>query len=263
MKKYISRNSVWIAILGFLFVGFFRLSITGDLQYYLHKKMFPFVYFATLILGALLCFELWNLKNKERRSFDKGIVLFFIPMCALLIQPTSLQLDGNILQRFHIKEPAFALSIPGVTKEKDYSQMTAEELGLLTEETLFYQSEKKKHSFLSDLDEIYDTQRNDVKEYTLEGFVLKDSNFRDDQIFVARTIITCCVADAMIDGVLCEGEELKEIQNNQWVRVTGIIRRMEKKEEAERLEPSDSHIVLDVERIEVIDPIDPPYIYAY
>lgn len=262
MKRYFSKDMLWTVTLGFLFVFCFKLCIKGELNYYLHMKMFPFVYFMTLGLGVLFCFELWNLKNRDKASFDRGVVLFLIPICALMVKPASLQMDRAVFQRFDWSAPAFALSIPGVTKEKDYSKMTAQELGLITQDTLFYQSENKKDRFLSALDKIYDMERNDSEEYTLEGFVIKDETFQKDHAFIARTVITCCVADSTVDGVLCEGKEIGKLKNNQWVRVKGTVRRGEKKASTEFI-PSQSHVVLEVSQVEEIEPIDPPYVYTY
>lgn len=61
------------------------------------------------------------------------------------------------------------------------------------------------------------------KEIEIVGFVYKQPDLEDDQFVVARFGITCCVADASVFGILSTGGEMLEVEEDEWIRVTGYL----------------------------------------
>ena len=56
------------------------------------------------------------------------------------------------------------------------------------------------------------------------GFVYKDPKAGAGRFWVARFTVSCCVADASAIGMLVLSDNtVKDLQNDQWVRVTGKI----------------------------------------
>ncbi|HEY9076898.1 MAG TPA: TIGR03943 family protein [Anaerolineaceae bacterium] len=56
------------------------------------------------------------------------------------------------------------------------------------------------------------------------GFVYHAPNQPEDEFYVSRFAITCCVADASAVGIVVSWKEAAALPSNRWVRVRGIMR---------------------------------------
>lgn len=254
-----------MVLLSVLFALLLRFVVKGDLYYYLHPKMFKFIYMAIVILALLAGYEFFSYGKKTVSS--KGAVLFLLPVFIMVLRPHTLEGGEMIQNRFYRKTPKqvskVRVEFPGMSREKGYADRTAEELGILSLEDLNTLQSRNRDPFLIQMEQIYDVEQDVDKEYTVEGFVIKDASFEKDRFFLGRMVITCCIADAMIDGVLCEIESAAEVEPNSWVRVRGRVHRDVKKTGGDRFDLTDSDVVLKLTEIEGIVPPDPPYVYAY
>jgi putative membrane protein len=61
------------------------------------------------------------------------------------------------------------------------------------------------------------------KEITMLGFVLKEKKFPSNQFGLARYVITCCSADAMPDGFICEYKNASHFSEGDWLNIRGNI----------------------------------------
>ncbi|GAE33557.1 TIGR03943 family putative permease subunit [Halalkalibacter akibai] len=61
------------------------------------------------------------------------------------------------------------------------------------------------------------------KTIEIVGFVYREPEFEDNQLVVARFGMTCCVADASVFGTMIEADEASQLENDTWVRVTGVL----------------------------------------
>ena len=55
------------------------------------------------------------------------------------------------------------------------------------------------------------------------GFVFRDERFAADQFMVTRFVVSCCVADANVAGMVVEAPETATLADDQWVRVRGVL----------------------------------------
>jgi uncharacterized repeat protein (TIGR03943 family) len=55
------------------------------------------------------------------------------------------------------------------------------------------------------------------------GFVFRDERFDTDQFMVTRFVVSCCVADANVAGLVVRWPQAAELPADQWVEVTGTI----------------------------------------
>ncbi len=93
------------------------------------------------------------------------------------------------------------------------------------------------------------------KELEIVGFVYRELDFTDNQIVIARFGLSCCVADASVYGTLSTGDMVKGLENDQWVKVTGVI---------SKTTYNDWELpYLHIKELEVIDQPSQPYIYEY
>jgi putative membrane protein len=91
------------------------------------------------------------------------------------------------------------------------------------------------------------------KKIEMIGFVYREENFSENQMVVARFGLSCCVADASVYGTLSTGEMVKDLQDDQWIRVTGTIT---------KTEYNDWTLpYIQIEQLDKIEQPDQPYIY--
>ncbi|MFD1739226.1 TIGR03943 family putative permease subunit [Bacillus salitolerans] len=91
------------------------------------------------------------------------------------------------------------------------------------------------------------------KQIEMVGFVYREENFTEDQMVVARFGLSCCVADASVYGTLSTGEMVKELNEDQWIRVTGTI--------TKTIYNDWTLPYIQIEQLEKIEQPDQPYIY--
>lgn len=68
-----------------------------------------------------------------------------------------------------------------------------------------------------------DIQKYKGKQIKLKGFIYKEEDFEQDQLVLARFLITHCVADASIVGFLSEHPDASSLKTDTWIEATGIL----------------------------------------
>ena len=61
------------------------------------------------------------------------------------------------------------------------------------------------------------------KSIEITGFVLRKDGFDDNQFVMGRGLITCCLADSAIVGVMATGDDFEQYKENQWLWVRGRL----------------------------------------
>jgi uncharacterized repeat protein (TIGR03943 family) len=59
------------------------------------------------------------------------------------------------------------------------------------------------------------------KEADVIGFVYKDPRSKENEFWVSRFAVSCCVADASALGLLVQTDQAASLKTDSWVRVTG------------------------------------------
>lgn len=62
------------------------------------------------------------------------------------------------------------------------------------------------------------------KEITMLGFVFKDPELEPGQFGLVRYVMTCCSADAVPDGFICEYKDGENFKEGSWFNIKGVIR---------------------------------------
>ena len=85
------------------------------------------------------------------------------------------------------------------------------------------------------------------------GFVYRDGRSGENQFWVSRFAVSCCVADAAALGLLVQTDQAKSLKTDTWVRVTGKLSAAEfAGEKLPAIVP---------EKIEPVAQPDQPYLY--
>lgn len=84
--------------------------------------------------------------------------------------------------------------------------------------------EMKNHVFSTYYDEIQmDIDKFKGREIELKGFIYKEEGLKQDQLVLARFLITHCVADASIIGFISEIPEASSLEENTWIEAKGVL----------------------------------------
>jgi putative membrane protein len=93
------------------------------------------------------------------------------------------------------------------------------------------------------------------KKIEMVGFVYREADFTDDQFVVARFGLSCCVADASVYGTLSNMNGASELQNDEWVKVSGTLTTTQYS--------NWTLPYVQIESLEKVEQPDTPYIYEY
>jgi uncharacterized repeat protein (TIGR03943 family) len=55
------------------------------------------------------------------------------------------------------------------------------------------------------------------------GFVYHDDRLADDEVFISRFIVSCCVADANVVTMVVRWPAAATLENDTWVQVQGVL----------------------------------------
>ncbi|MCM3162366.1 TIGR03943 family protein [Metabacillus litoralis] len=275
-------------IRGIILVGFtmllFKLIISGDITNFIAPKMLPFIYFATgtfLILGTIQIFRSDSKKDMElfcdcgldhaaKSSPIKSLLIYSIFLFPIL---TGFMFPEVILDSSIVAKRGINLGTSSVAAEENQNTNTQEKStgestaaddtqpksvddlyieGLLNSEKIVVtdvEYQKISGYLETHLDEFVG------KEIELTGFVYREPDFTQDQMAVSRFTVSCCVADLQVMGTLATGDEVKNLKNDEWVKVTGVI---EKADRNGVTIPS-----IGISSLEKVEAPSDPYIYIY
>jgi|GEM_PF-4467860 len=233
MHKRLTDN-LWLIILFALIVIMGTLLVGGDVLIYLSPRMVPMVWFGFAVLIVLLVYHVVcivkSANPKHNVSGGKmGILLFMVPVLLFFTVPPD-QSTSGALPNQNIK--AMNLIAQEQVQVLDTAETQADTILLddpyallpcvLENETTYFDSGADLFSkyIYSTLDETLG------KTITVYGFVYSDDLFPENTIVVSRMMITCCAADASIVGFYVQLEDGTELQDNEWIRVTGTVRKI-------------------------------------
>ena len=91
------------------------------------------------------------------------------------------------------------------------------------------------------------------QEATVTGFVFRDERFAGDQFMVTRFVVSCCVADANVAGLVVRWPQGADLPADQWVEVTGSF-------QAETFS-GEPLAVLQAKTVSAVSVPDQPYLY--
>ncbi|MCG7337584.1 TIGR03943 family protein [Sporosarcina sp. ACRSM] len=240
-----------IILLGF-FLLVFRLLVSGDIRYYIAPKMIPFSYVALVILLALGVMQLWRISaknpdelhcncgfdhNPTRSPFQTFFIyaLFVLPVLTGLWFPPAV-LDSSIVVNRGIKYGAGLYAMPAEPTSNSMSAFSEEDL-----EEIDAMREAERDALKAELVNsekiIVDDERYlDImsaliaspdlysgKEIEIIGFVYKEPEFDQNQLVIARFSVTCCIADAVVLGLLASADDHPNLKEDQWVKATGHL----------------------------------------
>ena len=185
---------LWIIALGFL--------INGDQYTLFLKPEFGILIYISLLICSLFAASLLisKIKHHVQDAMVKGMITL-LPILFILSTGDN-TLGGYALSKRTLVSPQKTDSRPPGPIRGNESETGDISISRLTREW-----EKYKGSKVS-----------------IEGLFHEPMGNDKDMAIVFRYFVTCCAADALPVGVIIKKENIQQIKNNDWVRVTGVVR---------------------------------------
>jgi len=219
MRNVNWNELIWFAILFSFSIYLFFLIASGDILYFIHPRSVKFTISTMAIFSLLTIFQVKRIINAPRRPLHLGYLIFILP----LIMGITIAPRGVTEQIAHTR----GISIATTQQEKGFSLFSttgsstkggyATEGILVIDDSIF---EGAVNHIKNNID-LYEGQQ-----ISLSGFIFRHDHFDDDTIFISRLLITCCAADAMITGILADGEGLSDYEDYEWIEIQGVIDRV-------------------------------------
>ena len=249
-----------IILLGYALL-LLKLFLTFNLQYFIAPKMNGYLYFALgvfLLLGAIQVIRGTSSNTKshscdcEGHELPRGAMksfmiytLFVFPIVLGFLLPDNV-LDSAAAAKRGVKIGNTMFSTPpaiGDQKENTGKPNQESKQGLQptlesyedfpvekdfeklkdivgSKEKIIVRDEQYVQT-LSIVDEKLDQYVG--KEVQLTGFIYKDEGFEENQAVISRYVVSCCVADASVYGLLVQDKDMADLEPDTWVNVSGII----------------------------------------
>lgn len=224
MKARTFNPQVFLELLCFcIFAGLLLYLVrSGKYLNYVTPRMAPYLYFSSAIMLIWALFGLRRLFRPQYRVRAAHCFVLAIPILLLLLPHNPVNAAeltggyvGGSLTSSAASEPAISpqdvspideSTLPGLDKRNKKIIISNEDYAVwLTE--IFMHMEKYEGYTVS-----------------ITGFVFKDpETLGPDEFVSARMMMSCCVADLSIVGMLCKYDKAAELEADCWVTVEGML----------------------------------------
>lgn len=260
------------------------LLYTGKISMYVHPKMNKYIYGCIILLAlfsVVVSKDLFNRRSSQGRQGSIYTVFTGALLLAVLIQPISLNsvLAENRGVTLSLGKTQSETSQKKLPQEKavgenqedadiiNETRYQIDENGNVPDQASPYKESVavdlsgpqiivNEENYMQILDGVY-TNLTDVinKEITISGFVFREDGMNDNNFIIARSMITCCAADAAVAGFMCDFGSAGELKNDEWIEVRGILQQATYNDE--------SLPVIMVKEFKKIDKPKNEYLFAY
>lgn len=257
--RYVNRTGINIeavlkiaAMLGFS-LFFYMVIETGNVRYYVHPRIIPYMKFGILGFTAISFFMAGEVFKVTRRNIRVGrYLIFIIPLIlAFALPPKTVDSDSMSISRI-AGSGKTGVTIPdsGIQRESqpdiqpdmndnidtgtddsitnddasaEVEEWSMENFGNLLkmqEDTIIMDDD----SFAAWTAELFGSpEKYEGKKIQIVGFVFRNELFKQNEFVPARFMISCCAADMEPIGILCNYEKALQLKKESWVKVSGKI----------------------------------------
>jgi len=220
--------SILFAAYGFIFIN---LIWNDKLLYYLHPKMNAYIYFACIIffVSSISLIVFWKKVSIDALS----LTVFFLPLFLFLIFPSSGVNDQfGYSKGVILGDDLVVYSDKVEPKEKIWvSSGIYENSATLGTKSTAQNYTRKDGNLNVENDNFKDIVQKIVNnpydfygyELSLQGTVIKSGQVPENSFIVSRTLITCCLADATIIGLLATHPDTDNFFQGSWYTINGKV----------------------------------------
>lgn len=212
------RELIDLIILFFITSIFYYLIIGDNIEIFLNPRMNKYIIFAFIIFVALTINQFFNAFTINTfRAVRRGALVFLVLILAFI----------SLIYRNDLKKE---LVNEEINKEISYEEDNFNEIYKVTER-LNSENKEDKNTIVLNSDNytrIFPNIMENPNEFKskkikTEGLVYKSKEINNNEFTIAREVMSCCVADVQIVGLMCEYDNSVDLKENEWVSVEGVI----------------------------------------
>ena len=242
-------------------ITFLYFSYTRKAIDYIHPKLVPIMFACGIIFVITAFLYIVKVKSIRVENFKFSQILFIIPILMAFIFPAT-SVNSNFVD-ISSKKLENAMNNDKKNSTKNSTEVNEEEIKSNNDETKkdgMNIKEKKlimdTENFLPVLEAIY----NSIDEYVGweiagEGYIYKEDKLDKDKFVLARSLMSCCAADAQVIGIICDYNKAVMLKANDWFHVEGKITKYDFEDTTIPL--------LEVVKIEKIEKPESDFVYPY
>ncbi|KJU71601.1 MAG: TIGR03943 family protein [Clostridium baratii] len=212
------RELIDLIILFFITSIFYYLIIGDNIEIFLNPRMNKYIIFAFIIFVALTINQFFNAFTINTfRAVRRGALVFLVLILAFI----------SLIYRNDLKKE---LVNEEINKEISYEEDNFNEIYKITERLNSENKEDKNIIVLNsdNYTRIFPNIMENPNEFKskkikTEGLVYKSKEINNNEFTIAREVMSCCVADVQIVGLMCEYDNSVDLKENEWVSVEGVI----------------------------------------
>jgi uncharacterized repeat protein (TIGR03943 family) len=235
-----------IALIGLGLFLFSRLA-NGSVYFYINQRFITLTLLAAagfILIGA----SLYRRPHHDHNEGDHeghnhsqltwlGLLIVLLPLLLGWLVPPK-PLGANAFGNREINVGSLQSVTPPGNNER---------MGLIS-------GEKNIIDWLIDIENSLSPDELDGQQAHVVGFVYRDGRFSESQLLVGRFIVSCCVADAAPVGLIVQGEEAADFEDDQWIEVQGHFET--------NLFDGEATPLLIIDQIKAIEQPPQPYLYG-
>lgn len=259
MKKFNINELIWFIILASFAYYIYELFNTEKINTYMHPKMFKYVIFSFAVFILLSIFQIRRIFIYSKiKRIKPGYIIFIIPLLlAFTVNPESLSAQIVSNKGVNIVNNNLDNEEEAIINNDDDSVQLDINVNRNINDT-YYNTDGEKFKYT--LMELYENLDEMIgKEVELSGFVYREPDFLKNRFVISRLLMSCCAADAQVAGLLCEWDGANELQDNAWIKITGMIESTTYYNEY--TDEEGSMALIKVTKVEGIKPPKDQYIY--
>ncbi|CUP10397.1 MAG: TIGR03943 family protein [Clostridium baratii] len=212
------RELIDLIILFFITSIFYYLIIGDNIEIFLNPRMNKYIIFAFIIFVSLTINQFFNAFTINTfRAVRRGALVFLVLILAFI----------SLIYRNDLKKE---LVNEEINKEISYEEDNFNEIYKITER-LNSENKEDKNTIVLNSDNytrIFPNIMENPNEFKskkikTEGLVYKSKEINNNEFTIAREVMSCCVADVQIVGLMCEYDNSVDLKENEWVSVEGVI----------------------------------------
>ncbi|WP_338630281.1 TIGR03943 family putative permease subunit [Clostridium baratii] len=211
------RELIDFIILFFITSIFYYLIIGDNIEIFLNPRMNKYIIFAFIIFVALTINQFFNAFTINTfRAVRRGALVFLLLILAFI----------SLIYRNDLKKE---LVNEEINKEISYEEDNFNEIYKITERLNSENKEDKNTIVLNgdNYTRIFPNIMENPNEFKgkkikTEGLVYKSKEI-NNEFTIAREVMSCCVADVQIVGLMCEYDNSVDLKENEWVSVEGVM----------------------------------------
>jgi putative membrane protein len=280
VKKKLNLNElIWFVIL-VAFTCYFYMNIsTGKITLFVHPKMVKYVKFAVEFFIVLAIFQGRNIfSDKKSKPLKIGYFMFLIPLTlGILLRSGEISIDTVINKGFSLTSQLKIntlkhkhTTLTDASEQCDHDEKhdhddykpnvplnnALESLQLVKGGTIVMTNK----DFIKNYEDIYGNSCKYVgRVINMKGFIYKQKDLKEDEFILSRILVSCCMADASLVGLLCDYKGERVFTEGEFISIEGILGEREYKDTKSGVAVVIP--IIQVTELEKVDKLSNEYIY--